>query len=277
MATKVPTRQMKINKEVNDVASFCIIALQISYFLSIYRHIPNLFTLSNLALGLLSISLAFSGQLVLASYGILLAVVLDFFDGFFARLLDASSEIGKQLDSLADLVSFGVAPAFIVFHLFVSFYDEFLISDYMKGVIEGEYINLIPFMAFIIPLFSALRLARFNTEQSGSSFAGLPTPANALFYASLPLAMNFQSDSIITQQILSEEVLTSAVVLLSWMMVSKIEFLALKFSSYDWSSNQWRYILLLASLSLLLIFHFVAVPIILLLYFIISLVNTIKK
>lgn len=269
--------QMKINKEVNDVSSFCIIALQISYFLSIYRHIPNLFTLSNLAFGLLSISLAFSDHLVLASYSIVLAIVLDFCDGLLARLLNASSEIGKQLDSLADLVSFGVAPSFITLQLFVSFYDDILISDYISSLIKGEHRYIIPFIVFIIPLFSALRLARFNNQQTIGSFAGLPTPANALFYGSLPLIMNYQSDSFISQFLLREEVLTTAVVLFSWMMVSNIEFLAFKFSTFNWDSNKSKYLFLTASFVLLLIFHFVAVPIILLLYFIFSLVNTIKR
>lgn len=277
VAMKKLIKQMKTNKAVNDVPSFCIIALQISYLLTIYKYIPNLFTLSNLVLGLLSIALAVSGYIDLASYCILLAALLDFCDGFFARLLDASSEIGKQLDSLADLVSFGVAPAFIVFHLYVNFEKSLLISDYLVLLIESENTNLMPFIVFLITVFSAIRLARFNTQKISNSFAGLPTPANALFYISLPLAQKFQHDSVITQFILQEEVLTTAIVLLSWMMISKIEFIALKFTSFNWSSNQWRYVFLGASLLLLLIFHFVAIPIILILYFITSLVNTIKK
>lgn len=277
VATTTPIKWMKKDKEVNDETSFCIIAVQISHLLTFKRHIPNLFTLTNLLLGLIAIGLTFSGFIVLASYCILLASLFDFLDGFMARILKASSELGKQLDSLADLVSFGVAPSFIACQIFVWAGDEQLISNYLQDVVNKKTTYFLPFIALLIPLFSALRLALFNINENSASFVGLPTPANALFYISIPLAVAYQNDHLITQLLLQQEVFSVVVILLSGLMIAKLECLSLKLTSYDWSSNQWRYIFMLMSLLLILIFHFVAVPIIILLYLLFSLFNTIKK
>ena len=141
-------------------------------------HIPNFITLLNLFAGLLSIYYGMIDELQFAGMMIFVAAVFDFFDGFAARLLNAKSEIGIQLDSLADMVSFGVAPAFILFHTI-----EFSIE--LTGISTWEYL---PFTAFIIPLFAALRLAKFNIdEEQQTSFIGMPTPAVAILLASFPI------------------------------------------------------------------------------------------
>ncbi|MDP3441982.1 MAG: CDP-diacylglycerol--serine O-phosphatidyltransferase, partial [Ignavibacteria bacterium] len=144
------------------------------------NHIPNFITLLNLLSGCLSILFFSHGQIELASWMIFVAALFDFFDGFVARALKAYSAIGAQLDSLADVVSFGVAPSFLIYSLILNSHgrQEFMIYD----------IDLLPLTAFLIPLFAAFRLAKFNVdERQTTSFLGLPTPATGLLIASLPL------------------------------------------------------------------------------------------
>jgi CDP-diacylglycerol--serine O-phosphatidyltransferase len=227
--------------------------------LSILRHIPNLFTLGNLFFGLLAIQFAYSNDLYSASLCILSGAFLDFFDGFFARLLKVSGELGKQLDSLADLITFGVAPSVIVFQLILSSESE---------------PSTIAYTAFLIPLFSAYRLAKFNIDSNQSdTFIGLPTPANALFFISIPIATHFNSESILLEFLSQKIVLIVFVIGLCWLMVSNISFLALKFKTFNWKGNEYRFVLIGISIILLLLFHFVAVPIIILLYSVLSLIN----
>ena len=150
--------------------------------MNIKKHIPNAITSLNLVSGCIAIILTFNFDLKYAAYFILLAAVFDFFDGMAARWLHVKSAIGKELDSLADIVSFGVAPGLIVFQLCAVSNDIVLFA--------GE-INLVPFIALLIPVFSALRLAKFNLDtRQTESFIGLPVPANALMIASLPLILN---------------------------------------------------------------------------------------
>ena len=141
----------------------------------IKNHIPNAITLLNLLSGIFSIYFGMEGNLLFSAYCIFIAAVFDFFDGFAARLLHAKSDIGEQLDSLADVVSFGVAPGFIMFHM-------------IKLSLGLDFESSLPFFGFIIPLFSALRLAKFNVDENQTdSFIGIPTPAVALLIASFPL------------------------------------------------------------------------------------------
>jgi len=234
--------------------------------LSISRHIPNLFTLGNLFFGLLAIKFAYSNELFFASICILSGAFLDFFDGFFARLLKVSGELGKQLDSLADLVTFGVAPSVIVFKLI-------LMGD------SNEFnFDTLAYIAFLIPLFSAYRLAKFNIDTNQfDTFIGLPTPANALFFIAIPIASHFENDSFLLEFLSQKIVLILFVLIMCWLMVSSLPFIALKFKSYKWTGNQNRFILIGLSILLLLLFHFVAVPIIILLYTVLSFINNPRK
>ena len=147
---------------------------------AIKRNVPNLITLGNLTCGLLSIVLAFEGKLEVAAAFIFFGSILDFFDGFASRLLNVSSEIGKQLDSMADMVTFGVAPGIIIYKL---------ISE------SNNHYEFLVYAAFILPIFSAIRLAKFNIDsRQTSSFIGLPVPAAAIFIASLPiLGINYET------------------------------------------------------------------------------------
>ncbi len=239
--------------------------------MSIFKHIPNLITLVNLVFGILAIFFAFGGNLTLASTCILLGVFLDFLDGFLARLLKASGEIGKQLDSLADLITFGLAPSIIVFQLLFFLETESFftatnnISDYST--------HYLPYIAFLIPLFSAYRLAKFNIDSRQSdSFIGLPTPANALFFISIPFIGEY-GEGFIYDLIYRKEVVVISVVVLSLLMISELKLIALKFKSTHWSENKSRYILIIKTVILLLLLRFEAVPIILILYLILSIIN----
>ena len=145
------------------------------------KHIPNLLTILNLICGCIALYFTFQDELVFTAYLIGLAVIFDFMDGAAARFLNVSNPIGKELDSLADMVSFGLVPGAIVFHL-----------------LEGSTLSQYSFIALSIPIFSALRLAKFNVDQSqNENFIGLPTPANCLVFISIPLITTFNSESTI--------------------------------------------------------------------------------
>ena len=234
-------------------------------------HIPNAITLLNLLSGCFSIVSAFEGDLVGAAYFIFLAAVLDFLDGTFARILNARTEIGKQLDSLADMVSFGLAPGFILFHL---------INNSL--IITGLQItdNVLPYIAFLIPVFSAFRLAKFNIDTKQEfGFIGLPTPANAILIASFPLILFYElENSFISLNILQNTwILISISILLSVLLVAKLPLLSLKFKSISFSDNKSRYTFLLLSVILLVILKFLAIPLIILLYVIISVIENILE
>jgi len=196
---------------------------------------------------------------------VLIGAFFDFFDGFFARLLKVSSDIGKQLDSLADLITFGVAPSIIVM-LILLFQNQ-----------DNTSFSNMHFVALIIPIFSALRLAKFNVSTNqDDSFIGLPTPANALFFISIPFIQLYQKDHILNNLFSNSYILASLIICFSLLMVSSFKLLSLKFKTFNWQENLSRYILIFSSIILLSFLHFVAVPIIILLYLILSIIKKFK-
>jgi len=228
------------------------------------KHIPNFITLLNLLSGCIAITAAFNGNLVLASWLVGLAAIFDFLDGMVARLLNVKSAIGKELDSLADMVSFGVLPGVILYQLFQ------MNLDIDPGIFA--------YVAFLIPLFSALRLAKFNTDtRQEEIFYGLPTPANAIFIASFPLILNYEtwffgfdfSNYMII--LINPYFLSVLSLVLSWLLVAEIPLMSLKFKNFKWADNKARYILLLLSLLLLIVFQLTGIPLIIILYIFISL------
>lgn len=225
------------------------------------KHIPNFVTCLNLFSGCLGIVFAFQGNLIWASYAIVIAAILDFFDGMLARLLKAYSEIGKELDSLADVVSFGVLPSVIIYHLFaLSPQPEF----------DATWLSL---SAFVIAVFSALRLAKFNIDtRQSENFIGLPTPANALLIASFPLIIA-ESNSFFANFILNPWFLLVFSLFMSMLLVAEVPLISLKFKTLDLKENMLRYILIISSVLLLLFLKFEAVPIIIVIYFLVSLVQ----
>ncbi len=215
----------------------------------IKKHIPNTITLANLTCGCIGILACTKGDLATASYMIWLAAIFDFFDGFTARLLKVSSPIGKELDSLADMVSFGVLPAFILYSL-----QENLTTGYL------------PYTSFSLAIFSALRLAKFNIDtRQTNGFIGMPTPAAAFFVSGLVF---WPIESSLINNPTSILFISIA---LSLLLVAPIPMLALKFKDYTLRNNISRYLVVIVSILLLVIFEKQSFPLIISFYLILSL------
>lgn len=218
------------------------------------KYIPNLLTISNLICGCIALHLTFKGNLVVTAYVIGLAVLFDFLDGTAARLLKTTSKIGKQLDSLADMVSFGLVPGAVIFQL-----------------IEKGALSQYSFIALAIPICSALRLAKFNVdERQNENFIGLPTPANCLVFVSLPLILTFHAESMMASIIGIPEVLLGLTIFLSISLVSRIKMFSLKFKNFKYKDNKLRFVFIVISMGLIPWFKYSAIPIIVLLYMTLS-------
>ena len=205
------------------------------------RHIPNTITCCNLLSGCVAAMYAFEGMYPFAFVFIIAGAVFDFFDGLTARALKVSSPIGKELDSLADVITFGFAPAAMVFSWLRECADAHL---------DMSLAFAMPFAAFLLVAFSALRLAKFNVdERQTSSFIGLPTPANALFWGALVLGSH---DTIVAQTYGWVAVIV-LIGLFSWLLVAEIPMFSLKFKNLTWKSNRIAYTFLLVSLVLLIL------------------------
>ena len=273
----------------------------------IKRNIPNFFTCMNLWCGCAGIVYSFNDYLIGASLMIGIAAIMDFLDGFMARMLKVSSEIGKQLDSMADLVTFGVLPGVIMYKLlFLSLSMENIGADHsfmhnftwMKILYIGSY--PLAFLGFLITVFSAIRLAKFNIDaRQSNSFIGLPTPANTILIGSLPLILNISvfdtpgnplsaaipqlfitSDSIIPETLLRNIILDpvfliSLIFISSFLLVAPLPLFALKFKNFTWADNAVRYIFLILSLAMLILFKYAGIPFIIVLYIVISVINNI--
>jgi len=205
------------------------------------------------------------GELIQASWWIILAAFLDLLDGLFARLLGVSSEIGKHLDSLADVVSFGVAPGFVLYTL---------ISIALANTYQGESsYQFVAYVAFLIPAFGALRLAKFNVDDNQKyDFKGLPTPVTALFVLSVPILLNCELVVIpwLNAFFNDPRALTGVAISLSALMVSPLHLFSLKFRSIQWKHNRGRIILIVSALVLFFSLRFASVPFIIMLYIILS-------
>lgn len=233
--------------------------------MNIKKHIPNSITCGNLLCGCLAVVQAFEGNLVWAAYLVGIAAVLDFFDGFAARLLKVSSPIGKDLDSLADMVTFGLVPGIVMFVLISSSLD----------VVDGnsnQYLKYLPYTAFLIPVFSALRLAKFNNDtRQSDSFIGVPTPANAMLICSLPLMLEFNNFEFILNPFL----LLALSIVMSFLLVAELPLFALKFKHFKWPGNEIRFVFLGISLGLLITFQFLGIALVIILYVVMSLINNV--
>jgi CDP-diacylglycerol--serine O-phosphatidyltransferase len=224
------------------------------------KHLPNTITCANLFSGCVGIVLAFQGNLIFAAYALFLAAIFDFFDGFASRVLQSYSGIGKDLDSLADMVSFGVLPSAIMYELF------------LQAPQINKVSGILNFIAFLIPVFSALRLAKFNVDtRQAESFIGLPTPANAIFIASFPLII--EQHKHLAGYILNPYVLSAIVVVMCALLVAELPLMSLKFKNRDFQENIYRYLLLLFSAILILFFKFTAVPVVILFYITLSIIQ----
>lgn len=242
----------------------------------IKKHIPNALTLSNLFCGILAVKYGLESEFYISCLFVIMGAIFDFFDGFVARLLKVNSLIGKELDSMADMVTFGVAPGIIIFSMINIIIDNnsnFCISE---NIFCYKY--YIPYIAFIIPLSSAIRLAKFNIDENQSDkFIGLPTPANSMFFIFLPIIYIEYLNKIIPEKLLLLTLIT-LIFVFSWLLNAKIEMLALKFKSITWKNNELKFIFIGISIVLIIISIFankvyVSIPISILIYIIVSIIN----
>ena len=215
--------------------------------MSIKKHIPNAITSLNLLFGTLAVIYAFEGYQIYAVYFILIAAVCDFLDGFMARLLKAYSPMGKELDSLADLVSFGLAPTILLYHKM----DE-LLGPGISGESDTLFLEFLVFVPIVITIASALRLAKFNIDTRQTvNFIGVPTPANALLIC---MFLHFTTYNTFFDGLLnSYYFIPITSIILSFLLVSNIPMFSLKFKSLKWKGNEMRYLLILTALVLLVI------------------------
>ncbi len=233
------------------------------------KHIPNFITSLNLASGFFAIIFASKGDITTASWLILAAMIFDFSDGFSARLLKAYSEIGRELDSLADVVSFGVAPGVIIYQLLSS-------SLAPAGTISPESLagTLLMILPVLMPVCAALRLAIFNIDTTQATvFKGLPTPANALAVISVVIAAEYSDYAVFSTITGSVPILATSAIILSLLMVSRIPLLSLKVSSLKLKGNEGRYILIGLVLLSLAFFGIAAAPLIIPFYLLASLLS----
>lgn len=229
------------------------------------KHIPNAITSGNLLCGCIAVVEISKGELLNASLLVLLAAFLDFFDGMSARLLKVGSPLGAQLDSLADMVSFGFVPSYIAFSLLQ----------------DADIHPILKYIPFLIAIFSAVRLAKFNIdERQTTSFIGLPTPANALLWISIPLitwqnksGIGFIDTGFMLDFFNNQWIVIGLSILMSYLLVAELPLLALKFKSLDFNSNKARWILIAVSVALLCFLFFAAIPIILILYLVLSVIE----
>jgi CDP-diacylglycerol--serine O-phosphatidyltransferase len=278
-------------------------------------NIPNLFTAANMLCGVLAIILALAGRIDIAPFLIFLGAILDFFDGFLARLLKQQGELGKQLDSLADMITFGLAPGIIMMVVLISqttqvnledimWHGEYVtsnsslelngnlisnrpvwmaIDEWKSAFINFKDIDFLPFVGLIIPFFSMFRLAKFNIDtRQSESFIGLPTPANTIFFMAFPLLLVQYGDTVgwehdLIMWIIQPMILIPIIVVMSVLLVSELPLFALKFKHFKWQGNEIRYIFLI-SCGLLIAFLWTwSIAIIVLLYLLLSFIQHILR
>lgn len=229
--------------------------------MSFKKEIPNILTLGNLLAGCFGLYFVMQSKLEYAAYMIFISLVCDFLDGFLARILNAYSEIGKELDSLADMVSFGILPSFILLNLV-----ELSCGNQCTTGLFGFYK---PFLVFSLALMSAYRLAKFNVDsRQTDQFIGIPTPANGLFIASLPLILHYQPEY--SSYIMNFKGILVYSILMSYLLVSELPLMAFKFKTWDWKSNQIKFIFLIYCIAALVMFKFAAFPIMVTSYILLS-------
>ena len=237
------------------------------------KYIPNILTLLNLFCGTVAVLYAVLGHHQVAAFFVFAGIFFDFFDGFAARKLNVQSEIGLQLDSLADMVTSGVVPGMVMYHLLQLSLNP---GSWDTGIrIDlSQPQGLIPFTGLLIPLASAYRLAKFNVDDDQqTSFTGLPTPANALFILSLPLILSYQDSELAVSVIGNTWFLVAVTLASSYILNARIKLFALKFKTWGLRENAVKYGFLLLCLALLAVLKFAAVPLIIVLYILISVVT----
>lgn len=245
----------------------------------IKKQIPNLFTILNLLSGVIAVMMAATDNLIEAAFFVFAGIFFDFFDGFFARKFNVTGEFGKQLDSLADMVTSGVVPGIIMFQLILfsakeSYFMELSCEIGNWYSFEESRFYFIPLVGLIIPLAAAYRLAKFNLdERQTSSFIGLPTPALAIFIVSLPLIIEYSDFGTLIKFLQNKYSLIFITLIGSYLLNAEIPLFALKFKNYQLADNKVRYAFLSLSILLFVLFKIVAIPLVIILYLLISVLD----
>lgn len=240
------------------------------------KHIPNSITLLNVFCGCVATIFAVMNRLELAALFVALGIFFDFFDGLAARVLNVKSELGLQLDSLADMITSGLVPGIIMFQLLAMSQTDGWGdgSHFFMETGEVKFMHLLPFFGFVVTMASGYRLAKFNIDENQtSSFIGLPTPANALLILSLPLILLYQNNDIINGIILNKWFLIVLTLVSAYLLNCSLPLFALKFKNTSFKDNAMRYIFIIISLVLIVTMHFMAIPIIILFYVVSSFVQ----
>ena len=232
--------------------------------MNIKKHVPNAITLLNLFCGCIAVVFAFHRDFEMAMLFVASGIFLDFFDGFFARLFKVSSPLGLQLDSLADMVTSGVAPGLVMYQMMISNLQS-----------AGEdYAQWFPYLGFIITLGSCYRLANFNIDtRQTDSFIGLPTPANSLFILSLPLVLKHTDSLMVIELLTNQWVLLMIALCSAYILNAEIPLFSLKIKKLNFSENKLQVIFLLLSVLLILFFQYLGIPLVILMYVLLSVVN----
>ena len=237
--------------------------------MTLKKYIPNLLTLGNLFCGTLATIFAVQSDFVAAGLFVVIGIVFDFFDGFAARLLKVSGELGKQLDSLADMVTSGVVPGIIVYQLFI---------ENNSNLVASNILSYLPFLGLILTLGAGYRLAKFNIDtRQTDSFIGMPTPAMSLFVISLPLIQEYSTFEFAQNLIANNYFLIAITLVLTYLMNAEISLFSLKFKSYSVKNNLMKYLFLVLSLGMLISLQFLSIPLIILLYVFLSVISNIRK
>ena len=227
----------------------------------ITKHIPNTLTSCNLISGCIAVYFAFAGCYEEALLFIVIGAVFDFFDGMSARLLNVSSPIGKELDSLADDVTFGVAPSAMIFTVLY-------IHDYPSWL--EPYREIIPFLAFVLAAFSAIRLAKFNLdERQTTSFIGVPTPANALFWGALIAGR----EDLLNSSPWMVVMIIGMVFLCSYLLIAEFPLFALKFKHWGWKGNEVKYVFLITSIPILVLMGIAGISVVIMWYVVLAFIS----
>jgi len=232
----------------------------------IRRHIPNFLTLMNLLMGCMALVMVFRHDFALTAIFVSLAAIFDFFDGLAARALKVTSAIGKELDSLCDVVSFGVVPGFVMYHMIT-----FEVGSRMLQPNPNHPAFYLAWLAFLIPLLSAFRLAKFNLDQRQSyGFIGLPTPANALVIIFFPLAIKSTVFPALRSFFSQPIVLAILCIVFSTLLISNLHLMAFKFKNLSWRQNKIKFIFLIITFLALALLRFWTAPFLLLIYLTLS-------
>ena len=248
------------------------------------KYIPNILTLLNLLSGTIAVFFAVKEQMVIAALFVFVGILFDFADGFVARLLNVQGELGKQLDSLADVVTSGLVPGIVMFQLILASVSNksWAVDGYsMIELSLNDYFSVIYITSMIGLLFTlaaAYRLAKFNIdERQTSSFIGLPTPAASLVVLSLPLIMQYSNNEIVVNIIQNTWFLIGLTLLLCYLMNAEIPLFSLKFKDYKWKNNKVKFVFVLVTLILVVALQFIAIPLVIIWYVLLSMLAKDKE